>query len=159
MLEPAIPPTRGFHYDEARLALATATATGLEREVNAALGNLLLALLAQGALADARRTLGEFVAVARQLGFMFLMYTADAMALLAARERRWAAAVRLLGYADAGYAEQGQPREPNEASAREATWALLRDHCAKQDVEAWLAAGAALEPDAVCALALELSAT
>ena len=120
-----------------------------------ALGNLLLALLAQGALVDARRTLGEFVAVARQLGFMFLMYTADAMALLAARERRWAAAGRLLGYADAGYTGHGQPREPNEASARDTTWALLAGNCAGQDVEAWLAAGAVLQPAAVCLLALE----
>ena len=120
-----------------------------------ALGNVLLALLAKEALADSRQVLAELVPVVRQLGFMFLMYVADAMALLAAHERRWTAAARLLGYADASYTAQEQPREPNEAAARDAAWALLAAECERRDLERWLAEGATLEPEPVCALAIE----
>lgn len=120
-----------------------------------ALGNLLLALLAQGALAEARQVQAEFVAVVRQLDHMFVMYTADAMAGLAAAEGRWAAAAQLMGYADAAYAAEGQPREPNEARAREAAWALLQAQGDAAALAAGLAAGAALQPADVCALALQ----
>ena len=183
---------------QARLALAQAT--GSERDVNAALGNLadialitgnaeeavergrallanlgrrqvatraialgnlllaLLALLATGDLAAARKTLAEFVGVARQLNYMFVMYAADAMALLAAREGRWEAAARLLGCADAAYAAQRQPREQNEARVRETAWAQLLQHDGGKKpgpaLRAALAAGAAMQPEAVCALAL-----
>ncbi|MEO8137343.1 MAG: winged helix-turn-helix domain-containing protein [Betaproteobacteria bacterium] len=124
-----------------------------------ALGNLMLALLAQGDLPAARQAQAEFIVIARQLGYMFVMYTADAMALLAAREKRWEHAARLLGYADAAYAAQPQSREQNEAKARDDAWASLLAHGGTKKpgtaLRAQLAEGAALKPEAVCLLAME----
>ncbi|MDQ2733817.1 MAG: helix-turn-helix transcriptional regulator, partial [Pseudomonadota bacterium] len=93
------------------------------------MGNLLHALLAQGVDGEARTLATELVDVLRQLGFMFLMYVADAMALLAARERRWRAAALLLGYADSAYAAQHQERELNEARAYGEARQGLAAHC------------------------------
>jgi hypothetical protein len=119
-----------------------------------ALSNLALALLKLDALPEARQVLGEFIGISRQLGFMFLLYATDAMALLLAREGHWCGAARLLGYADAAYAEQGQPRQPNEAAAREAAAALLDAQCRLDDLTTWLAEGALMQPEAACALEL-----
>ena len=127
-----------------------------------ALGNLLLALMAQAAmpapahvraLADARAVLAEFVEASGQLDHMFVMYTADAMAWLAAAEGRWDAAAQLLGFADAAYAAHAQAREPNEARARSEALALLMPQGAAL-LAAGRAAGAGLPPAQVCALAL-----
>jgi len=120
-----------------------------------ALGNLLLALLALDDLAAARRSAAEFVELARQLDFMYVSVTADALALLATLEKRFAAAAQLLGYADAGYAHDQQQREPNEARARERCLALLESQCEPAALAAALAQGAALDADRACALALE----
>jgi predicted ATPase/DNA-binding winged helix-turn-helix (wHTH) protein len=120
-----------------------------------ALGNLLLALLARHSLADARQVQAEFIGVVRQLDHMFVMYTADAMAGLAAAEGRWTVAAHLMGYADAAYAAEGQPREPNEARARDTAWGLLQAHVDAAALAAGLAAGAVLQPAAVCTLALQ----
>ena len=119
-----------------------------------ALGNLLLALLAKRAPDDAREVLAQFIEVSRQLGDMYLMYAADAMAWLGALEGRSQAAAMLLGYADAAYAAQSQPREPNEASAREMAWGLLSVNVEADSIRRLLAEGAALSPADVCALAL-----
>ena len=119
-----------------------------------ALGNLLLALLALGATGEARDVQAEFVDVVRQLDHMYVVYTADAMAWLAALEARWDAAARLLGYADATYAAEGQAREPNEARARTAALALLQARGDPALLSAGMAAGAALSAAEVCRLAV-----
>lgn len=133
-----------------------------------ALGNLLLALLARSApgarthhgrnLLDprARPVLTEFVEVARQLDHMYVMYAADAMALLAAQEARWPATARLLGYADAAHAADRQEREPNEARARATADGLLQGAASAVEINAWREQGSRLSPDAVCALAQEM---
>jgi len=123
-----------------------------------ALGNLLLAELAADAVADARRTLSAFVEVSRMLGYMYVVYAADAMALLAAREGSIEAAARLLGYADASYAAQGQPREPNEAHARDAAHAIVTANAGDAAVANWMSDGARLSAEAVCALAVSSQA-
>src|SRR6185295_259932 len=119
-----------------------------------ALGNLLLALLAQDDVAAAREAAAEFVELTRSLAFMYLGVTCDALALLAAQERRWAAAAQLLGFADTTYLQDQQQREPNEARARERCAALLDGQCEPAGLEAWRADGAGLTPETVCALAL-----
>lgn len=120
-----------------------------------ALGNLLLAELASGALAGARVTAGQFVELARQLDYLYVTTTADGLALLAAQEGRWSAAARLLAFADAAYTADHQAREPNEARARAATWALLQTGLEGHDLALDLALGAALNPAQACALALD----
>jgi len=91
----------------------------------------------------------------RPLGFMFLMYICDALALLAAREERWPAAALLLGYADAAYAAQRQTRELNEARACEEARSAVAAHCSDSEVRTWLGQGAGLGAEDVCAIALE----
>ena len=120
-----------------------------------ALGNLMLALLEQKSIDEARRTQAEFVEVSTQLGYMYVMYAADAMALLAAHEKRWRASASIAGYADAAYASQSQSREPNEAKARETTRAMLKRGAGKPTVRGGLSEGAALDPVTICTLAME----
>ena len=121
-------------------------------------GNLLHALLAQGSDGEARVAAAEVVNKLRPLGFMFLMYICDALALLAAREERWPAAALLLGYADAAYAAQGQTRELNEARASEEARSAVAAHCSDSEVRVWLGQGAGLGAEDVCAIALERGA-
>lgn len=123
-----------------------------------ALGNLALAELVLGDLAEARRVLAEFVDVAAQLDHMFVAYTADAMAALAAGEQRFATAAALLGFADAAYAAQGQPREPNEARARDAARAAVLAHGGEALLAQGSAEGARLTPGEVCQRALQPAA-
>jgi predicted ATPase len=120
-------------------------------------GNLLNALLKLGDDAEARAAAIELVDVLRQIDFMFLMYVADGLALLAAREGRLAIAGRLVGYTDAAYEAQGQARELNEAWARSEVARLLAAGSAAE-VAAWRAKGARLDPAEVCAAALEAPA-
>lgn len=118
-------------------------------------GNLLHALLAQGSDGEARSAAAEVIDKLRPLGFMFLMYICDALALLAAREGRWPAAALLLGYADAAYAAQGQTRELNEARACEEARGAVAAHCSDGEVKTWLGQGAGLGAEDICAIALE----
>ena len=78
-------------------------------------GNLLHALLAQGSDGEARTAAAEVIDKLRPLGFMFLMYICDALALLAAREGPRRRPRCCSPTADAAYAGQGQTRELNEA--------------------------------------------
>jgi predicted ATPase/DNA-binding winged helix-turn-helix (wHTH) protein len=118
-------------------------------------GNLLNALLKLGDDAAARVAAGELVDVLRQIDFMFLMYVADGLALLAVREGRLATAGRLVGYTDAAYQAQGQNRELNEAWAHGEVERLLGQACTPAERAAWIAEGATLEPHAICVIALE----
>jgi hypothetical protein len=118
-------------------------------------GNLLHALLAQGGNDEARTAATEVIDKLRPLGFMFLMYICDALALLAARERRWPAAALLLGYADAAYAAQAQTRELNEARACEEARHAVAAHCGAAETLTWLGEGGGLGAEDVCAIALE----
>ena len=122
------------------------------------LGNLLHSLLEQGSDVEARETAVETIARTRALGFMFLMYVCDALALLAVRERRWPAAVMLLGYSDAAYAAQGQAREQNEARAHTLARDAIQAHCSAGEVTTWLREGAGLAAEDVAGIALEAAA-
>ena len=123
------------------------------------LGNLLNALLKQGDDAQARVAAAELVAVLRQIDFLFLMFVADGLALLAAREGRHATAARRVGFTDAASAAQGQGRELNEARARGEVAARLAAAGSPAEVAARCAEGARLDPAAVCAAALEAPET
>jgi len=118
-------------------------------------GNLLHALLARGSDDEARTAAAEVIDKLRPLGFMFLMYICDALALLAAREGRWPAAALLLGFADAAYAAQGQTRELNEARAGDEARRGVVAHCSAGEIETWLREGGGLDAEDVCAIALE----
>lgn len=121
-------------------------------------GNLLHALLAQGSDEEARTAASEVIDKLRPLGFMFLMYICDALALLAAREQRWPAAALLLGYADTAYAAQAQTRELNEARACDEARLAVAAHCSGAEIATWLGQGAGLDAEDVCAIALDLRA-
>lgn len=120
-----------------------------------ALGNLLLALLAVDDLSGAREVAVQFVDLARSLNHMYVGVTADPLALLAALERRHAAAARLLAFGDLTYAQDQQSREPNEAHARDRCMALLQAACPAEQLAQWQMQGAALSAEAVCELALQ----
>jgi predicted ATPase len=116
-----------------------------------ALGNLLLALLTQGATAEARAVAVAFAETSRQLAYLYVDNTSEALAWLALQEGRWAAAARLLGYSDA----QRIDREPNEARARDRVATALAVHFDADTLQAEMAQGAVLAPAAACALALD----
>jgi predicted ATPase/DNA-binding winged helix-turn-helix (wHTH) protein len=121
-------------------------------------GNLLNALLKQGDDAAARAVAIELVDVLRQIDFLFLLFVGDGLALLAAREGRFATAARLVGYTDAAYAAQAQERELNEAWARDEAGRLVGEVLSPQDMAACVAEGARLAPPEVCAVAIEPAA-
>jgi len=83
---------------------------------------LLAALLAQGNLDEARPVARSALALALQ--FDTVPHAADFLALLAALEKRFDAAARLIGFADVGYATRGDARTVNAARARERALAL-----------------------------------
>jgi hypothetical protein len=117
-----------------------------------ALGNLLLALLAQHDTAAARTVAEDFVSLLAQIDHLYLGSSADALALLAAQEGRLPDAARLIAFADASYRADGEPREPNEARARAEALALIKSGL--EDGEPYLAEGAGLTPESACAIAL-----
>ncbi len=84
--------------------------------------SLLAALLAQGNLDEARNVGRSAYALALQ--FDTVPQVADYLALLAALERRFDAAAKLIGFADAGYAARGDARTVNTARAHERAAAL-----------------------------------
>jgi hypothetical protein len=85
--------------------------------------NLAGALLARDDVASTRPLARDGWAQARQLGWQ--PYWADYLALLAALEGRFDSAGRVLGYADARYADEGTAREINEQRAADRIAALL----------------------------------
>ena len=85
--------------------------------------NLAGALLARDDTASARPIAREGWAQARQLGWQ--AYWADYLSLLAALDGCFDSAGRVLGYADARYADEGTAREINEQRAADRVAALL----------------------------------
>jgi hypothetical protein len=146
----------GDAAEAARLGRALLERLGRRHRVTRAiaLGNLLLALLALDDAAAAREVAAEFIDLTRTLAFMYLGVTCDALALLAAQERRPADAARLLGHADASYRQDRQAREANEARARERCIAMLQSQCDGAELARWLADGADLDAESICTLAL-----
>lgn len=119
-----------------------------------ALGNLLEALVLGAWVSEARAPARQFLEEARQLDFMFGMFAADALGLLAADEGRWSAAAHLLGYADFTYAARHRERGPNELAVREQLWSAVQREVPAGTLEAWMERGATMSAEAVCLLAL-----
>jgi predicted ATPase/DNA-binding winged helix-turn-helix (wHTH) protein len=81
--------------------------------------------------------------------------TLDHLALRAALAGKVADGARLAGYIDSTFATKGQPRQPNEARARERLQTLVRDKLAPDELERLLAEGAKMNEDEACRLALK----
>jgi predicted ATPase/DNA-binding winged helix-turn-helix (wHTH) protein len=79
----------------------------------------------------------------------------DHFALRAARAGKLENASRIAGYADACFAAKKASREPNEARARAALEALLREHIAPPRLQDLLDEGARLTGREACRLAVE----
>jgi tetratricopeptide (TPR) repeat protein len=96
------------------------------RGICAASVNLAGALLAQGAL-DEARTVAE-AAWPMAVEFLRLHWIVDQVSLLAAMEGRFQDAARLCGAANSLYAARGCPREVNEVNAARRAASLAGDH-------------------------------
>ena len=99
-----------------------------------ALSNLCAALLLEGELARAREAAAEALPLLWRNGWAYLLL--DSLAYLSARDGQALFGARLLGVADAWYANHGDERQPNEASlerlAAAAIKAALGDDSAAQ---------------------------
>ncbi|HWZ72767.1 MAG TPA: winged helix-turn-helix domain-containing protein [Casimicrobiaceae bacterium] len=81
--------------------------------------------------------------------------TLDHLALRAALVGKVADAARLAGYMDSTFAAKGQPRQPNEARARDRLRTLLQETLTAGELQRLLAEGAKMTEDEACSLALE----
>jgi hypothetical protein len=126
------------------------------RRLSAAYAVYLNAALLAGSTAEARAAAEQFIAVDRRLGWAYLHRALDALALLAALEDRVAAATLLAGYADAAHSAQTnfRTREPGVEMTRVRVWEVLRRRLGAENVEAAMEAGAGLDPEQACTMAL-----
>lgn len=113
--------------------------------------NLVGALLRQDDIASARLVAEAGWPLA--IDFDLRAYYADYLGLLAALEGRYAAAVRLAGYATAAYRRKDMPRWPNEAQAAERSAALARSALDAVEIERLAAEGALLRDAQIAGLA------
>jgi predicted ATPase/DNA-binding winged helix-turn-helix (wHTH) protein len=114
--------------------------------------NLTAALLAQGAIGEARAMAQAAWPLAVQFDVKHML--ADYLSELAMREHRADAAARLRGYSDAIYAAYGGTREPNEVQAIERTERSARAELGDAEFERFLREGRALQDDSVLSIAL-----
>ncbi|MET0507047.1 MAG: hypothetical protein ABWZ78_02550 [Burkholderiaceae bacterium] len=114
--------------------------------------NLFAALLAEGALIEAREVAIEGWPQARPFGLR--AWWADHLALLAALERRPRTAARLVGYADAAYGRTRSARKFNEARSMERALDRARLALGDEAVARYRYEGAGLDDAAVDTLAL-----
>ncbi len=119
-------------------------------QVRATLG---AALLAEGDPVRARGALAEFSAQSRSRDWEWFGLYSDLFTLLAVTERRWEAAARLLGFADAQQA-LGGTRALHAARARVQAGQSLQAALDARTLQRLAAEGAALTAAEVCLLAL-----
>jgi predicted ATPase/DNA-binding winged helix-turn-helix (wHTH) protein len=126
------------------------------RRLSAAYAVYLNAALLAGSTEEGRAAAEEFVAVDRLLGWSYLHRALDALALLAALEGRVAAAALLAGYADAAHAAQTnfRTREPGIEVTRVRVGEVLVRRLGAENLEAAMEAGARLDPEQACTMAL-----
>jgi len=126
---------------------------GTRNEFNRTLvgGNLTAALLAQGDTQRSRAVLQAIWPGALQMRLH--VWCSDYPVLLAALDGRPRTAARLMGYADAAYAQRGTARQPNEATARQRSEALARTALGDALFDALMAEGRRLRDEEVAALA------
>ena len=129
------------------------------RRLSAAYAVYLNAALLGSSIEEARAAAEELIAVDRLLGWWYLHRALDALALLAALEDRVAAAAVLAGYADAAHAGQTnfRAREPGVQITRVRVREILLRRFGAANLEAAMAAGARLDPEQACTLALDSS--
>lgn len=124
------------------------------------LGNLANALLQIGEVAEARERLTAFVDLSRISEWESFDVFSDVAALLAAKEARFEAAGRLIGFADAAYGRlKDTEREPNEAHARELALAATRDALGAVALERLMAEGRRLDDVTASEIALGIAGT
>ncbi|MBV8209114.1 MAG: helix-turn-helix transcriptional regulator [Burkholderiaceae bacterium] len=126
------------------------------RRLSAAYAVYLNAAVLGSSIEEARAAAEEFIAVDHLLGWSYLHRALDALALLAALEDRVAAAALLAGYADAAHAEQTnfRTREPGVEVTRVRVREILVGRIGAESLEAAIEAGARLNPEQACTVAL-----
>jgi hypothetical protein len=126
------------------------------RRLSAAHAIYLNAALLSGSIEEARAAAEELIATDRLLGWSYLHGALDALALLAALEGRMTAAALLAGYADATHAAQTNfpAREPGVETTRVRVWEVLMRSLGAENLEALRQAGARLDPEQACRMAL-----
>lgn len=97
-----------------REALAIMRSTNRHSHRAWALVNLASYLVAQGNIAEARSLAEEALAEGRGTGGLIVRICLQLWALIGAREGRYDAAARLIGFVDRSYAASGEIREPTE---------------------------------------------
>jgi predicted ATPase/DNA-binding winged helix-turn-helix (wHTH) protein len=126
------------------------------RRLSAAYAVYLNAALLGGSTVEGRAAAEQFVQIDRRLGWSYLHRALDALALLAALENRFAAAALLAGYADAAHSAQTnfRSREPGVEITRVRVREILLRQLGAEDFEAAMEAGARLDPEQACTMAL-----
>jgi predicted ATPase/DNA-binding winged helix-turn-helix (wHTH) protein/tetratricopeptide (TPR) repeat protein len=117
------------------------------------LTNLSGVLAERGELAEALAAAREGLPLRRATGHAWLPM--DHFALRVGLAGRIEHAARIAGYADAIYAAKQSLRHLNEARARTRLMVLLRERLGDDELARLMTAGAALDEDEVCRLALE----
>ena len=106
----------------------------------------------RGDLDEALVVAREGLPLLREVGYYWIFM--DHLALRAALAGKHANAARLLGYADACFAAK-QPREPNEARARDRLQMLLGEKLAPGEVVRLRSEGAQMTEEEACRIAVE----
>lgn len=133
------------------VTMARGPSPGMKGLLGFALGHLAAVLTERGDIAAALEAAREGVPMLAETGNAWRL--TDHLALLAALAGRIDAAARVAGFADASFGAR-QPRESNEARARERLGRLLGEKLAPAAREQLLAEGAALSEEEACRLAL-----
>ncbi|GGF28288.1 transcriptional regulator [Aliidongia dinghuensis] len=133
-----------------REALALMRSTNRSTHREWALANLAAYLVARGDLGEARTLAEEALGEAQKSGGLIVRLCLQHWALIGAREGRYEAAARLLGFVDHGYREAGERREPTEELIHDALQRALAAAVPPTRLDAWAAEGAQWsEPQAV----------
>jgi hypothetical protein len=119
-----------------------------------ALGNLANALLQLGEVAEARERLATFLDLSRSSEWEGLDIFSDIFALLAAKEGRFEAAARLMGFADAASRRMKFVRQANEERACEIASAAVRGALDTATIERLMAEGRSLDGAGACEIVL-----
>ena len=142
----------GEVLDEARAVVAQAATGRDHRTLGLARFTLLTALLAVGAIDQARDVARD--GWDRVGAFGMQAWWADQLALLAALQSRPRAAARLAGYADTRYAAAGERRNALQAASVRRALALAADALGKAALRGLRAEGAELRDGDIAELAL-----
>jgi predicted ATPase/DNA-binding winged helix-turn-helix (wHTH) protein len=138
-----------------REALAIMRSTNRHSHREWALVNLASYLIAQGNIAEARSLAEEALAEGRGTGGLIVRICLQLWALIGAREGRYEAAARLIGFVDRSYAASGEIREPTEQQIYGDLQRALAANVPASGIEAYAADGAGWDEHQAVSFALD----